>query len=159
MNILNEMKELVTGGIALDVRVYIGFNLVPLIGLCKYGNTFNSRRVKVFPLFHSVQTGSGTHPVSYTMGTGGLFPPGMKLTIHLHPVPNSRMVELLHHFPVCLHGILFNLNTGTTLPYAFIFCCHKTWDFACDQLSEYVLLKEDSGVCRYQVTELTALNK
>jgi hypothetical protein len=28
-------------------------------------------------LLHSVQTGSGTHPVSYPMGTGSL-PPGVK---------------------------------------------------------------------------------
>jgi hypothetical protein len=29
-----------------------------------------------FSLFHSVQIGSGAHPVSYTMRNGGLFPEG-----------------------------------------------------------------------------------
>jgi hypothetical protein len=33
-----------------------------------------------FSVHHSVQTGSGAHPVSYSMGTCGLFPPGEKRT-------------------------------------------------------------------------------
>jgi hypothetical protein len=35
-----------------------------------------SGRVKKFSLPHIVQTGSGVHPTSYKMGTGGLFPGG-----------------------------------------------------------------------------------
>jgi hypothetical protein len=31
-------------------------------------------RAIYFSLFHSVQIGSGAHPDSYTMGTGGSFP-------------------------------------------------------------------------------------
>jgi hypothetical protein len=31
-------------------------------------------QAKDFSLLHSVQTGSGTHPASYAMGTGGCFP-------------------------------------------------------------------------------------
>jgi hypothetical protein len=43
-----------------------------------------------------VQTGSGAHPASYPMGTGGPFPrgkarPGVTLTTHPHLVPRSRM--------------------------------------------------------------------
>jgi hypothetical protein len=43
-----------------------------------------------------VQTGSGAHPASYTMGTGGSFPgdkarPGVALTTHPYIVPRSRM--------------------------------------------------------------------
>jgi hypothetical protein len=43
-----------------------------------------------------VQTGSGAHPASCTMGTGGPFPgakrgPGMTLTTQPHLVPRSRM--------------------------------------------------------------------
>jgi hypothetical protein len=46
--------------------------------------------------FSSVQTGSGAHPASCTMGTGGPFPGakrgrGVTLTTHCHPVPKSRM--------------------------------------------------------------------
>jgi hypothetical protein len=32
--------------------------------------------VQDFSLLHSVQTGSGAHPASYPMGTGGSFPGG-----------------------------------------------------------------------------------
>jgi hypothetical protein len=63
-------------------------------------------------LLHSFQTGSGTYLALYTMGTGGLFPQnkalvGMKLTVHLHQVPRSRMVELylrrlLRLYDVCV---------------------------------------------------------
>jgi hypothetical protein len=43
-----------------------------------------------------VQTGSGAHPASCTMSTGGLFPGlkrgrGVTLTTHPHLVPRSRM--------------------------------------------------------------------
>jgi hypothetical protein len=39
---------------------------------------FESRYGQKFSLLHVVQTGSGVHPTSYTMGTGGSFP-GVKL--------------------------------------------------------------------------------
>jgi hypothetical protein len=35
---------------------------------------YESRYAKKFPLLHIVQTGSGVHPTSYKMGTGGSFP-------------------------------------------------------------------------------------
>jgi hypothetical protein len=35
-------------------------------------SVFESRYGKDFYLFHSDQTGSGAHPASYPMGTGGL---------------------------------------------------------------------------------------
>jgi hypothetical protein len=34
---------------------------------------FESRWGQEFPLLHVVQTGSGVHPTSYTMGSRGLF--------------------------------------------------------------------------------------
>jgi hypothetical protein len=37
---------------------------------------FDSRQGKEFTLLHSFQTGSGSHPASYSMGTGGDFPEG-----------------------------------------------------------------------------------
>jgi len=48
-----------------------------------------------FPLRPHIQTGSGTHPASYAMGTG-IFPRGesircLKLTTHFHLVPRLRM--------------------------------------------------------------------
>jgi hypothetical protein len=40
----------------------------------------------------------------------------VKLTIHLHLVPKSRMVELYLHSSICFYGIVLNLlNTRTTL--------------------------------------------
>jgi hypothetical protein len=38
------------------------------------GSEFESRWGQEFSLLHVVQTGSGDHPASYTMGTGGYFP-------------------------------------------------------------------------------------
>jgi hypothetical protein len=51
---------------------------------------------KDFSSILCVQTGSGAHPVSCTMGTGGPFPGvkrgrGVTLTTHPHLVPRSRM--------------------------------------------------------------------
>jgi hypothetical protein len=40
------------------------------------GSEFESRKGQEFSLFHIVQTGSGVHPTSYPMGTGGSFPGG-----------------------------------------------------------------------------------
>jgi hypothetical protein len=54
---------------------------------------------RYFSLLQSVQTGSGSHPASYPVSTGGLRGRGMKLTSHLHPVSRSGMVELYHHSP------------------------------------------------------------
>jgi hypothetical protein len=47
------------------------------------------------------------------VGTVGCFPGGyttrnMKLTIHLHLLPWSRMVELYLHSPIRLHGVMLN---------------------------------------------------
>jgi hypothetical protein len=66
-----------------------------------------------FCLLHSVQTGSGAHPASCTMGMGSFFLRGkaagdVKVTSHLHLVPKSRMVELYPHFPIQLHGVVLN---------------------------------------------------
>jgi hypothetical protein len=69
-----------------------------------------------------VQTGCGVHPTSYTMGTGSSLP-GVKRPRREadHRPPTSteakENVDLYIHFPIRLHGIVFNLlSTGTTLP-------------------------------------------
>jgi hypothetical protein len=51
-----------------------------------------------------VQTGSGAHPASCTMGTGGPFPGakrgrGVTLTTHHHLVPRSRMSKICTSSP------------------------------------------------------------
>jgi hypothetical protein len=45
-------------------------------GLTTKGSEFESRWGQEFSLLHVVQTGSGAHPASYPMGTGGSFPEG-----------------------------------------------------------------------------------
>jgi hypothetical protein len=42
---------------------------------------------------------------------------GVKLTIHLHLIPTSRMMKLHLHYPIRLHGVVLNrLSTGKTSP-------------------------------------------
>jgi hypothetical protein len=45
-------------------------------GLTTEGSDFESRYDQEFSLVHVVQTGSGVHLASYTMGTGGSFSGG-----------------------------------------------------------------------------------
>jgi hypothetical protein len=53
------------------VRIATGYGLGdPWVGVKE------SRQDQEFSLLHSVQTGSGAHPASYTMGTGSSFPGG-----------------------------------------------------------------------------------
>jgi hypothetical protein len=58
-------------------------------------------RASDFSLLHSVQNGSGSHPVSNPMATGGSFPGGKADgATHLYLVPRLRMVGLYHHSPI-----------------------------------------------------------
>jgi hypothetical protein len=62
-----------------------------------------------FPLHHQVQSGSGAHPASCPMGTGGSFlggkaTGGVKLTVHFHLVPRLRTRgAVISTPPVCLN--------------------------------------------------------
>jgi hypothetical protein len=67
-----------------------------------------------------VQTGSGAHPASCPMGTGGSFPggkarPGMTLTTHLHLVPrlsmSSSYTSSLPMFPMACNGTALHYFT------------------------------------------------
>jgi hypothetical protein len=68
--------------------------------------------VRDFSVLHSVQTVSDTHSASYPVGAGahspGVSGRGMKLTIHLHLEPRTRMVELYLHSLIRLHGVVVN---------------------------------------------------
>jgi hypothetical protein len=58
-----------------------------------------------------LQAGSGAHPASYPVGTGGSSPGIKQLrheTTYLHLVLRSRMVELFFHSPIHLHGMVLN---------------------------------------------------
>jgi hypothetical protein len=66
------------------------------VSLRTVGPAFDSRHWQThFSLHHRVQTVSGSHEASYTMGTGVSFPgvkrQNMKLTTHLHLVPRLRL--------------------------------------------------------------------
>jgi hypothetical protein len=62
--------------------------LLFVVTACTAGVQF-SARAKDFSLLYSVQTGSGAHPASHKIGTGGSFPTGAKQPghedDHLHP--------------------------------------------------------------------------
>jgi len=60
----------------------------------------NSVLVDFFP-FHYIQTGSGGHTTSYTMGTGSLAvkQPGHELTAHLHIMLSLRMCGVIPQLP------------------------------------------------------------
>jgi hypothetical protein len=62
--------------------------------------------------FYVVQTGSGAHPTSYPMGTGGPFPE-VKRQGHEadHSPPTSAEVKKMWiyiHTPIRLHGVMLN---------------------------------------------------
>jgi hypothetical protein len=70
---------------------------------------FDSRQEQDFSMLHRVQTGSGAHPASCTVGTGGSFPRGkatggLKLTTHLQLVPRSRKCGSIQPLHIRLHG-------------------------------------------------------
>jgi hypothetical protein len=73
-----------------------------------------------FLFLKTVQTGSGAHPASYSMGTRVLSQEsgsqGIKLTIHLHLVPRFRMSGAI---TLLLYAIM--LWTGIMLLFFLIF--------------------------------------
>jgi hypothetical protein len=81
--------------------------------------------VRDFSLLHSVQTSPGTHPVSYSVGTGGSSK-GMELTTQLHLVLRSGMVELYLCSCICFHCKVLNyiIENRDNLPFTF------TWAFS-----------------------------
>jgi hypothetical protein len=76
---------------------------------------------------HRVQTGSGAHPASYTMGTRSSFPGGKaagawKLTTQLNLVPRSRLCGSIHPLLQYVFMVWCSVkkkSTGTTLPFTF----------------------------------------
>jgi hypothetical protein len=63
------------------------------------GGSSSPDRVQKFLLLHIVQTGSGVHPTSYKMGTGGSFP-GVKLQGREadHSPPTSAEVKNMWNY-------------------------------------------------------------
>lgn len=80
----------------------------------------NIIRARDFSLPHNVQTASGAHTTSYSACTGILFPEhigrGLKLSIHLHPVPRLRISEAIPQLPL----YDFMVWTGKPLPFTFL---------------------------------------
>lgn len=61
-----------------------------------------------FFLLSNIQTGCWTHPAFNQWVTGTLYPvvkrPGVKMTVHFHPVPRIQ-VHVHLHYPMCLQGV------------------------------------------------------
>jgi hypothetical protein len=65
-----------------------------------------------FSPLHVVQTGSGAHPASYPMGTGGPFPGGKAArdvkADHTPPTnAEAKNTWIIHQFPIRLHGVWY----------------------------------------------------
>jgi hypothetical protein len=74
------------------------------------------RGTKEFSLVCIVQAGSGARFASCAMDTGDAR--SVKLTIHPHLIPRSRMVAPYVCSPIRLHGVVLNsLSTRTPLPF------------------------------------------
>jgi hypothetical protein len=75
-----------------------------------------------FSLLHSVQSGSGAHPASYPLGTGGSFPGGKTAGAWSWPPPPSAEVKNGWAIPPLPHmsSLHSDLSTGTTLPLPYI---------------------------------------
>jgi hypothetical protein len=84
-----------------------------------------------FYLRHHVQTGSGAHPASYPIGTGGSFHGGKVAGREADHSPSSsakvkERVELYLHSQIRLHAVVLKLSTGTTLPLPYLYL-HMSW--------------------------------
>jgi hypothetical protein len=75
-------------------------------GLDDQGLIPGSGKVFVFSILSRQTLG-----LIYAMGTREWG--GVKLTTHLHLASMSRMIEIYIHSPIRLHGVVFNLSTGT----------------------------------------------
>jgi hypothetical protein len=58
------------------VQIKVIADITTTYGWTTEGSEFDSRLSQEFSLLHVVRTGSGAHPASYPMGTGGSFPGG-----------------------------------------------------------------------------------
>jgi hypothetical protein len=65
-------------------------------------------RARDFSLLHSVQTGSGAHSDSDSMGNGDSIPGAKAAGADRHIVPRLKMVELYLQSSICLHSIVLN---------------------------------------------------
>jgi hypothetical protein len=61
-----------------------------------------------------MQTGFGVHPASYLMCTG-LPPPTIKLTAHLHPVPENTWSRETTAILVGFHGFPHSLQANVAI--------------------------------------------
>jgi hypothetical protein len=107
-----------------------------------------------------VQTGSGAHPASCTMGTGCPFPRGMTLTTHPYLVPRSWMSRSYTFSPPCTSiGVLWDCFTKTAtqthLALPRLEVCHG-WKFGpLHQLHNTGTLAKKSRCTNYIMREVT----
>jgi hypothetical protein len=106
---------------------------------------------RIFPLT-CVQTGSGAHPASCTMGTGGPFPGakrgrGVTLTTHPHLVPRSRMSR--RYTPLPSNATM--AGSGTALLFLLWFIKHGKEEMAIKPTIVIVRTVCNSGCSLYKL--------
>jgi hypothetical protein len=79
--------------------------------MIKHSEDFESRWEQDFSPLHLVQTGSGAHPASYPMDTGGAFPGGKAAGAWSWPLtsnqcPGQEYVDLYINTHIRLHGVV-----------------------------------------------------
>jgi len=89
------------------------------------GGARNIAGSRNFFLLQNIQTGSGAHPASYSLGTGlpfwGLSAQGMMLTTRFHLAPRLRISGAI---PLIL--CIFMVWTGPPYPYFIVFEIHTS---------------------------------
>jgi hypothetical protein len=61
---------------SFPLQMFLNRGYIAQSGWTTEGSEFESVHRQEFSFLHVVQTGSGTHPTSYSMGNGGFFPGG-----------------------------------------------------------------------------------
>jgi hypothetical protein len=84
-----------------------------VVGIGTEGSEFEFRWGQEFSLLHVVQTGSGAHPASYPMGTGGSLSEVKAAGAWSWPLISSygrgqENVDLYIHSHIRLHGVVLN---------------------------------------------------
>jgi hypothetical protein len=97
---------------SFSIKILYAFSSSPTVWTSK-GSEFKSRCGQEFSLLHVVQTGSGVHPSSYPIGTGGSFSGSKATGVWSWPLTSNwcrgqENVNLYIHSPIRLHGVVLN---------------------------------------------------
>jgi hypothetical protein len=99
-----ELKRELVSDHKIGCEVQIGFKWLGTIE----GSEFESRWCHEISLLHVFQTGSGSRPVSYTMGTGGRAAEAWSWPLNSKYCRGQENVKLDIHSPIRLLGVELN---------------------------------------------------